>query len=313
MADRGTADRGAVVRGTVDRGTADRGAVVRGTADRGITGRNTADRGAAGSLTIEAAFSLTLFLFTVILLSVPMEILDVQRKIQMTLEAASRELSQMAYISYRNGLGDQEAGAGTKAENSELAGLFAEGALQIYLDAKVKSAAGNRRLERLDCSGSGIEGKGEHIDLRAEYDLKLPFSVFSLDSVHLSSRSYRRGWIGGERGVRHMGGNQEEEQMVYVGETSARYHLSPSCHYLSNAISSVSYDAIKEYRNKSGRRYKPCSVCGKGAGSGQAVFILPNGESYHSRADCSSLASYVKKVPLSQVEHLGACSYCGGG
>lgn len=268
---------------------------------------------AEASLTIEAALSLTLFLFTVILLSMPMEILDTQRRVQMTLETASRELSQLAYVRYRKTIGDEAAGDGLKEENSGLEGLFAEGALSFYLAEKIQSAAGKRRLERIDCSASSISEDGERIDLRAEYEWKLPFSVFSLDRIRLSSRSLRRGWIGGEEGARHAGGSREEETMVYIGETSVRYHRSASCHYLSNDISSVSFDAIGEYRNKSGDRYRPCSVCGKGAGSGQAVYILPNGESYHSRSDCSSLASYIKKVPLSQVEHLGACSYCGGG
>ena len=276
-------------------------------------GQKLARKKAEASLTIEAALSLTLFLFTVILLSMPMEILDIQRRVQMTLETASRELSQLAYVHYRKTLGDEEAGAGLKEENSALAGLFAEGALSFYLSEKIRSAVGKRRLERLDCSGSAISGDGERIDLRAEYEWKLPFAVFSLDRIRLSSRSFRRGWIGGEEGARHTGGSEEEETMVYIGETSIRYHSSPSCHYLSNEISTVPFDSIRDYRNKSGAHYRPCSVCGKRAGSGQAVFILPNGESYHSRADCSSLASYIKKVPLSQVEYLGACSYCGGG
>ena len=271
------------------------------------------DKSVEASLTIEAALSLTLFLFTVILLSVPMELLNTQRKVQMTLEAASRELSQLSYISYRRGVGDEEAGAGSGAENSEMAGLFAEGALQVYLTGKIKSAAGSRRLVRLNCSKSRIAENGESIDLRAEYDIRLPFSVFKLDHISLSSRSWRRGWIGGEKGRRHADGAQESEEMVYVGETSVRYHLSPSCHYLSNNITSVSFDEVDGYRNKSGGRYKPCSVCGKGAVSGQAVFILPNGESYHCRSDCASLASYIKKVPLSQVEYLGVCSYCKRG
>ena len=49
------------------------------------------------SLTIEAALSLTLFMFTVILLSVPMEILDTQRKVQTVLEVTGRELGWQVY------------------------------------------------------------------------------------------------------------------------------------------------------------------------------------------------------------------------
>ena len=53
------------------------------------------------SLTIEAALSLTLFMFTVILLSVPMEILDTQRKVQTVLEVTGRELGWQVYNSSR--------------------------------------------------------------------------------------------------------------------------------------------------------------------------------------------------------------------
>lgn len=43
------------------------------------------------------------------------------------------------------------------------------------------------------------------------------------------------------------------------------------------------------------------------------VYIMPNGSSYHTRMDCSSVVSYVREVPLREVKHLGACSYCGEG
>ena len=47
------------------------------------------------SLTIEAALSLTLFMFTVILLSVPMEILDTQRKVQTVLEERRQKIGNL--------------------------------------------------------------------------------------------------------------------------------------------------------------------------------------------------------------------------
>lgn len=58
------------------------------------------NRRAEASLTIEAALSLTLFIFMAILLSVPMEILDTQRRVQMTLEtAAGDELAGIYFLS----------------------------------------------------------------------------------------------------------------------------------------------------------------------------------------------------------------------
>lgn len=47
--------------------------------------------------------------------------------------------------------------------------------------------------------------------------------------------------------------------------------------------------------------------------AGGLVYILPSGEVYHGKQDCSSLAYYVQKVRRSEVEYMGVCSYCGSG
>ncbi len=68
------------------------------------------------SLTIEAALSLTLFMFTVILLSVPMEILDTQRKVQTVLEVTGRELGWQVYrTSHTVHPAEMEAGKAAEA------------------------------------------------------------------------------------------------------------------------------------------------------------------------------------------------------
>ena len=69
------------------------------------------------SLTIEAALSLTLFMFTVILLSVPMEILDTQRKVQTVLEVTGRELGWQVYrTSHTVHPAEMEAGKAAEAK-----------------------------------------------------------------------------------------------------------------------------------------------------------------------------------------------------
>ena len=60
-------------------------------------------------------------------------------------------------------------------------------------------------------------------------------------------------------------------------------------------------------------RYKACRYCGKTVSAGGLVYILPSGEVYHGKQDCSSLAYYVQKVRRSEVEYMGVCSYCGSG
>lgn len=267
----------------------------------------------AGSLTIEAALSLTLFLFMVILLSVPIELLNVQRQIQMVLESTAREMSRQAWFPYQRVHGMETNGRQEEEEDGLIA-LFSQGAAVLYLEHTVGEAVGEKRLEKLDCSATRISADGELIDLRAEYRLKLPFSVFSLDSIPVSCRSRKRGWIGREGGYRNRENTAEEEiTMVYVGKNSTRYHLLADCHYLSNQMTAVPLSGVAELKSRDGSYYKACHVCGAEVREDGMVYIFPNGEYYHSRKDCSSVGFYIREVPLTEVSHLGACSYCGGG
>ena len=214
------------------------------------------------SLTIEAALSLTLFMFTVILLSVPMEILDTQRKVQTVLEVTGRELGWQVYrTSHTVHPAEMEAGkaaeAGEKGTGgwSELpSGLI----LQGYLKEKIQTAGGNK-VSNIQCGASCVSEDGEWIDLRASYQVRLPFSVFALDHVTLTSRSRKRGWIGAEGGYfSEKNASEPDGKWVYVGRDSTRYHLSPSCHYISNQITAAAYaDVISGVlRNSGGCRYK---------------------------------------------------------
>lgn len=266
-----------------------------------------------GSLTIEASLALTIFIFTVICLIMPMKMLDTQRKVQMVLESTSKELSQYAYIQYRLSEGDPDIGKKQQEKSSDIMPFFTGAAVGVYLSSKINAAVGDGKIEKMNFSKTRISENGEEVSLHVEYRLKLPFSVFAIKSVPTVSGSNRRGWIGSEGGRSELNrdAQNEDEVMVYVGNNMGRYHRSRDCHYLSNNISSVSYDDIEDHKSSSGSRYKPCGVCGKSASSGSSVYVMPNGSYYHSRKDCSSIAYYVREVPLSEVEHLGACSYCG--
>ena len=187
--------------------------------------------------------------------------------------------------------------------------------LQGYLKEKIQTAGGNK-VSNIQCGASRVSEDGEWIDLRASYQVRLPFSVFALDHVTLTSRSRKRGWIGAEGGYfSEKNASEPEEKWVYVGRDSTRYHLSPSCHYISNQITAAAYaDVISGVlRNSGGCRYKACRYCGKTVSAGGLVYILPSGEVYHGKQDCSSLAYYVQKVRRSEVEYMGVCSYCGSG
>lgn len=294
-----------------------------------------------GSLTVEGALALSLFIFAIILSAVPMEFLHTHRKVQTAMETVGRQASQAVYLKYgrREGKGQSEADTqrfgindkaadsradeGNETEHSEIdsqgAGkddsgnreeLAESAALRVYLACKIADVCGNR-IRNLNVGKTEVAKDGTTIDLCATWSCPLPWRVFGIQEVPFRARCLRHGWIGEAWHPPASSGESDEEVMVYVGRNSTRYHLSPTCHYLSNDIRSIPRADAGKARNKEGKLYRPCAVCGRESDTGH-VFVLPGGEVYHSRPDCSSLSYYIRRVPLSEVEHLGACSYCGG-
>ena len=122
------------------------------------------------SLTIEAALSLTLFMFTVILLSVPMEILDTQRKVQTVLEVTGRELGWQVYRTSHT-VHPAEMEAGKEAEAGEKGtGGWSELPSGLILQGYLKEAGmdwGGRRVflreKRFRTGGKmGLCGAGQY-------------------------------------------------------------------------------------------------------------------------------------------------------
>lgn len=245
----------------------------------------------SASMTVEAALVLPLFLFAGVILMMPFQILDTERQMQAIVNSVGEDISQTAYL-VKEGKGSLAAYA------------YAEGAVRM----KAKELP----VEGLSLAGSKLLDDGETVNLVVMYQIRLPFSVFSLASIKRTNACYLRAWIGQEGGL---GGNpegdDEEDPIVYVGRDSTRYHLSASCHYLDNHLTAVSADQVESYRNESGSRYTPCARCGSQAGG--TVYIMPSGEHYHSSRSCSAIQAYVSAVRKSTVEYLGPCSYCSGG
>ena len=261
-----------------------------------------------GSLTVEAAMVLPLFLFFMVILMAPMGVMKEGRRIQTALEAAGEEVSQYAYVLHQLNLGERLETSGMDGFTEEfLDGLTEEGIL-LYVRKRVEGRVGFERLESASFVRSSVLRDGETIDLVMDYRVKIPFSVFGLSSMPMTARSCRRAWIGREGGSGRRDG--QEDELVYIGKASTRYHRQRTCHYLYNDIKQISFKEVEDARNLSGGKYKPCSRCGRFAGENGSVFLMPSGERYHSDRNCSSIMAYVEAVPLSQVRHMGGCSYC---
>lgn len=278
-------------------------------------GRNMAK--VKGSMTVEAALGFTLFLFFMALMAAPLSVMDTRRQVQAGLEAEGERIAQYAYAA-ADFAEIGEPGLLTDlfrpdlltdlSRSGLLSGLSREAVCRT-VENRVKTAEGTGRAVDFSAAKSRILEDGETIDLIVDYAIRLPFPVFFLDEIPQQARCIRRAWTGKDGlGAEGSGRGDEENEIVYMGKDGSRYHRSRTCHYLYNDLRAVPAAEVKDLRSQSGNRYRPCAVCG-GLG-GTVAYVMPSGESYHFRKDCSSIAAYVRAVPLKSVEHLGACSYC---
>ena len=267
---------------------------------------------APGSLTLEAVMCLTLFIFAAVCLILPMKIMNTERKMQAALEKIGEDCSQYAYVADALDKGKLSVVAGAGDFAKGFCRHLASGAAKGYAQAQMEDHIDTLAVTKISFNGTQIMEDGETVDFIVKYLVRLPFPVLGIPAIERTIRCRRRAWIGKEgKDYSGTGGNQEhpDDMVVYIGKNSTRYHKSRSCHYLSNNLSGVSINQIKELRNDSGGKYYPCAVCRKSAGG--MVYIMPSGSSYHSRKNCTAIMAYAQAVRLSEVEHLGACSYCG--
>lgn len=269
-------------------------------------GRNMAK--VKGSMTVEAALGFTLFLFFMALMAAPLSVMDTRRQVQAGLEAEGERIAQYAYAAADFAEIGEPGLLSDLSRSGLLSGLSREAVCRT-VENRVKTAEGTGRAVDFSAAKSRILEDGETIDLIVDYAIRLPFPVFFLDEIPQQARCIRRAWTGKDGlGAEGRGRGDEENEIVYMGKDGSRYHRSRTCHYLYNDLRAVPAAEVKDLRSQSGNRYRPCAVCG-GLG-GPVAYVMPSGESYHFRKDCSSIAAYVRAVPLKSVEHLGACSYC---
>ena len=255
------------------------------------------------------------------LLILPLRMMDTAREMQQVCESVCQDTVQLLYLrslthndsSEENSAADESDAAGTEtAADSRLSGALTGNTVGMAAAAMAKSRINDSYVIRLLSLRSSVLGDGETIRLTLDFDYRLPFSVFGLGSIHQSVTAARRAWIGRTEGglsAASSSANEEDNEIVYVGKTSTRYHSSASCHYLSNDLTAVSYESLSDERNSGGKKYHPCSRCAKGV-SGGTVYISPSGTSFHTSESCSAIQAYAQAVRKSEVSHLGPCSYC---
>lgn len=261
---------------------------------------------------MEASVVLPLFLFAMVTMTMPFAMMNRQRQVQAVVESVCEDLCQLAYVGYelkekKTEIKLPEEGLDMEFDVDGLEGA----AMMAYAQVQVRRKLNESQIRKLSLSQSEFMEDGEMVNLVASYEMALPFPVLGLSAVPMTSASCRRAWIGKEGGWLEDGAGEEDDEIVYVGKNSTRYHESRTCHYLYNQLTGVSREEVDGLRNADGKKYHPCAVCG--GGTGGQVFIMRSGTSYHGSSSCTAIMAYVKAVKKSEVAHLGGCSYCSGG
>lgn len=265
------------------------------------------------SMTVEAAFVLPLFIFLSIALLAPMKALDTERKIRTVMENCCGELSLSTYMENPEYVDVKNRERKTEKKNLETgyANVISGTIAWLQLQGKLKAFGETVVI-------NSVQAPDENGDITLEVTYKERISFFSRVGNGLSTEILvkRRSWTGFDGKIRTGegggGSNENSEEMVYVGKNMGRYHRDRNCHYISNAYQAVSVDEAKAMRDADGHRFTACTTCEEKIGKSGTVYVTAGGRHYHGGTDCSAMVSYVRKVPISEVFYLGACSYCCG-
>jgi hypothetical protein len=243
-----------------------------------------------GSFTVEAAMTIPLFLFAVVIILGFFPVM----KVQMQVTAGLSYTSRMLAISCQD------------TEEPQKLVYLAKGRILFQSYFKEQGFDGDRINGKL-AGVSLLESdfSGDYITLRASYRIKLPISFWKIKNLPVKQCVRSRKWTGA---------NPDEETgedgYVYVTPRGSAYHKSTSCSYLDLSIQSVTTAQLQTLRNKDGAIYYPCSCYQSGATS---VYITDYGTQYHSSLGCPGLKRSVYKISRDQIGSRHPCNKCYGG
>lgn len=244
--------------------------------------------GRKGSVTIEAALAVPLFFFAVLALFYMLEVMSVRTSIRTGMQYAAKEAAEEIYIKP----------------------MVTPGSLET----DIVTAVGAERLERsivvngsggIHCQNSRMSAVTGILELRVNYQVRLPIPVFAVPPVNMEESLRVKGWNGYIRS----GFQGQDEETVYITENGMVYHRDYHCNYLELSIRAVPASQVDALRNEGQGKYHACELCGRGGTFGE-VYITDYGDRYHTSLGCSGLKRTIYAVPLSEAVGKGACSKC---
>ncbi|MDO5425804.1 MAG: hypothetical protein Q4F41_19015 [Eubacteriales bacterium] len=200
-------------------------------------------------------------------------------------------------------------------EDSEDLGFAGTAISSVYAKQAIQKEA-ETSAEHILEGGISLLGssflENEMIDLKVSGKLKIPVPFFNIRPIRFWQRGVVRAWTGripGETGAGE-DGNGDGAAFAYVTVNGSVYHKDANCTHIRLSIKQVGVEQVKDLRSADGSKYYPCSCYKHSAQS--TVYITREGNRYHSSLECGGLKRSVKKVTMSEAEHLRACSRCGG-
>ena len=261
-----------------------------------LLGRASVSASLTGSVTVEAVMVIPFFFYAAICLIWMLEFRAIQ-------------------LSVRAGL--QEAGKSMAADPLM---LVSESIVVIpsQVQKLVVSSVTEERLNRsvvvngssgISCDKSyTIPGTGV-LELKAEYEVKLPIDIFGVAPMKYQEALRTKAWTGYVKSAFNL---NLPDRIVFITETGVVYHKSLSCTYLEPSIRGVSRSSVDGLRNNSAGKYYPCPLCKSKTSGGSQVYVTDYGVCYHSSLSCAGIKRTIIPVSIDEVKGRRPCSKCGG-
>lgn len=242
-----------------------------------------------GSVTIETAMILPFFLLAMICIIYMMEVMVIRTSIRSGMQYAAKNIAEKVYVLPVVSVNELEEQI-----------IQAIGAERLDRSVVVNGSGG------IHCEQSRISVMTGILDVKVQYQVKVPVPAISNISVPMQESIKVKGWCGYSGG----GFYNDLEETVYLTENGMVYHKKYDCSYLELSIRGVSAEEVDTIRNKDQGIYHACEVCAK-KGKNELVYVTDYGNRYHNSLNCSGLKRTIYAVPISEAAGKGVCSKCG--
>lgn len=241
-----------------------------------------------GSLTVEAAFVVSIFFIAMVLFICLIDLIRIHSSVTLSLNESAKMLGMYGYAAE-----EYKGDAPIQAVET--------GACIVYAQARLPT------FERVQISLSRSTYEKHIVDLIAKVTYYFPVRFAGIEKTVFYCRARVHAWTGyrKEEDGRFAGSGE----MVYITERKTVYHTHGDCSHLQLSVRCDTQNTIKTKRNANGGTYTACSYCKPGR-EDHLLYYTIYGDRYHSDAGCQALIRTGSLVPLSDVNHLKECSRC---